>query len=180
MRRTIRSMVPIRPRRSLTRVALVFAPGGVHDAPDSAIMIVHQTWDSRRRRVCGPEAVDYVAIGELECARRLGAVQGAPRTTSFQRAGFECAKQCTADAAKPGVRRDIIESNVPRVGTEPTALIESSSGRVTAKRIKCLQRPTPGEAQTGEYQRRQAPDGRSQTRSLGRSIGLMPVAVVLR
>ena len=116
----------------------------------------------------------------LECARRLGAVQGAPRTTSFQRAGFECAKQCTADAAKPGVRRDIIESNVPRVGTEPTALIESSSGRVTAKRIKCLQRPTPGEAQTGGYQRRQAPDGRSQTRSLGRSIGLMPVAVVLR
>jgi hypothetical protein len=26
----------------LTRVALVFAPEGVHDAPDSAIMIVHQ------------------------------------------------------------------------------------------------------------------------------------------
>ena len=53
--------------------------------PSSSKLCAQCTCGARRRIAVFAvgRAVDYVAIGEVKCSRRLGAVQGAPQITRF-------------------------------------------------------------------------------------------------
>src|SRR5438034_537092 len=64
----------------------------------------------------GQESIFNIAVSEVKATCRLGAGERAPRITSFDRPGFERPQQRPTDAAKPRIRRDVIQRDLSRVG----------------------------------------------------------------